>query len=226
MPSPSDPLTRLEVSALSRAAFDELGVRTVGELCARTQLELLAAAYARARDDQRVAPVLAEVLTLLAARGDTLPHGDAPPAAELSRDGAALEGWTYLGSLRTEGAWLVGERRFVGRAGEAGRTRVVAAAGTWDAYERGGYRAKEVELRARGAGEHPARSTSALTLPDPLLAVVDAAHEEAIAPFVRAVSKRVAARGAVFVLAFASRFDLVVDGPDEGPATRLVVRAV
>ena len=88
----SDSLARLEVSKLARAAFERLGVSTVAQLCAKTQRELLEATYACASDEQRVAPVLVEVLTLLAERGATLPPGQAPAVTTLPREGAPREG--------------------------------------------------------------------------------------------------------------------------------------
>ena len=225
MSSPSDSLSRLEVSKLARAAFDRLGVSTVAQLCAKTQRELLEATYACASDDQRVAPVLVEVLTLLAERGATLPPGDAPPTTTLPRDGAPREGWTYVGTLRCDRVLVMGERRFVGREGEGGRVRVPCS-GLADVYERGGYRASELELRVRGAEEHSVVHTERLVLPDPLLAIVDATAERTIAPWARATVKQVAERGLVAVLAFASRYELSVHAPSaDAPATRLVVRA-
>ncbi len=58
------------------------------------------------------------------------------------------------------------------------------------------------------------------------MAVVDAASEKAIAPFVHAIDQRLAARVGVFVLAFAPRFELIVHGSEAGPATWLVLRAI
>jgi hypothetical protein len=221
----SDSLARLEVSKLARAAFDRLGVSTVAQLCAKTQRELLEATYACASDEQRVAPVLVEVLTLLAERGATLPPGEPPAMPTLPRDGAPREGWSYVGTLRCEQAVVMGERRFLGRAGEHGRVRVPCA-GLVDAYERGGYRARELELRVRGAAEDAVVRTQRLVLPDPLLAVVDADAERAIASWVRTTVKQVSERGFVAVLAFAPRYELSVHAPNaDAPATRLVVRA-
>lgn len=226
MASPSDSVSKLEVSKLAHAAFERLGVRTVAELCARTQRELLEATYACARDDQRVAPVLVEVLTLLAERGATLSPGDAPVMTSLPRDGAPREGWTYAGSLRSGRVLVLAERRFVGRQDEHGRVRVPCV-GLVDVYERGGYRAKELELRVRGATEDPWVREHTLTLADPLLAVVDADAEPTLAAWARSTVKQVGERGLVAVLAFASRFELSVHAPSpELPASRLVVRAV
>lgn len=225
MSSPSDSLSRLEVSTLARAAFDRLGVSTVAQLCGKTQRELLEAAYTCASDEQRVAPVLVEVLTLLAERGATLPPGAAPPTTTLPRDGAPREGWTYVGTLRSERALVVGERRFVGREGMQGRVRVPCV-GLVDVYERGGYRASELELRVRGGAEHAQVRTEQLVLPDPLLAVVDADAERAIASWARAAVKQAAERGLVAVLAFAPRYALSIHAPSaDAAATRLVVRA-
>jgi hypothetical protein len=222
----SDSLSRLEVSKLARAAFDRLGVSTVAQLCARTQRELLEATYTCASDEQRVAPVLVEVLTLLAERGATLPPGEAPPTTTLARDGAPRDGWSYVGTLRCRQALVMGERRFVGREGEHGRVRVPCA-GLVDAYERGGYRASELELRVRGSAEDAVVRTERLVLPDPLLAVVDADAEHTIAPWARATVKHVAEHGLVAVLAFAPRYELSIHAPSaDAPATRLVVRAV
>jgi hypothetical protein len=223
--SASDSLARLEVSKLARAAFERLGVSTVAQLCAKTQRELLEAAYACASDEQRVAPVLVEVLTLLAERGATLPPGDPPAATLLPRDGAPREGWTYVGTLRSEQALMVGERRFVGREGMQGRVRVPCV-GLVDAYERGGYRASELELRVRGGAEHGEVRTEQLVLPDPLLAVVDADAERAIASWARATVKQAAERGLVAVLTIAPRYALSIHATSaDAPATRLVVRA-
>ena len=103
----------------------------------------------------------------------------------------------------------------------------VPCAGLVDAYERGGYRARELELRVRGAAEDAVVRTEHLVLPDPLLAVVDADAERTIATWARATVKQVAEHGLVAVLAFAPRYELSVHAPSAAaPATRLVVRAV
>ncbi|MEZ4251685.1 MAG: hypothetical protein R3B99_26010 [Polyangiales bacterium] len=219
--SAKDSIAKLEVSRLSAAAFAQLGVKTIGELCERTQLELLDAAYAKARDDERVAPVLAEVLAILADRGLTLPRGDGPSRPTLPRDGAEREGWTYLGTTRCRSAWIVGERRFVGREGTLGRVRVDARPGLYDVYERGGYRAKELELVARDGGPEVEVRREPLTMPEPLVVVANADAQSEMRAWSRANAKGVVADGVAAVLAFGA-IELVASAADAtSPVTRL-----
>ncbi|HEY4182542.1 MAG TPA: hypothetical protein VGM90_37175 [Kofleriaceae bacterium] len=171
------PISELEVSSIIRNALAQLQVRTVGQLTRRTQLEFLAAAQDVARDDQRVAPLLAELGAVLAMLGVTLAQ-DVLPTIEktVPDDGEKRDGLSYVGSFTTSDRLALSEIRFAFRANSSKVVRLTVEPGTWDVYDEGaGYRTKGVWLHHRGSGPAPTLTASGLlAMPDPLLAVVDA----------------------------------------------------
>jgi len=196
------------MSRLSREACARLGVTTVAELCAKSQLEFIDAAYACARDDQRVAPALAEVSQLLSLHcdGAELAREEPEPFSRtVADDGAALEDLAYLGTFRAGATLCLGEQRFIARTGDRLLVLLDVEPGLWDAH------ATSTEFRKRGlllvhrdvAPEASPSQEGALTLPDPKLVIVDAElrRHDHVRRLVRSRSNTVFDWGLVPVLA-------------------------
>lgn len=198
-------ISELEVSTLSRAIFAHLHLDTVGELVEVDEQTFLSAAYQVAKDDQRIAPALAEVKMILADMELDLARVTAPPVIErkVPSQGAALPDYKYLGSFECKGALIVGERRFIGRPVDTARmaaetidlleippkgevgflqlARLLVEPGLWDVYEREPWRGGlplDVLVRHRSASALRGRHVGGLSMPDNLVALVDASHAD------------------------------------------------
>ncbi len=205
----SKPISFLEVSVLSSAAFEKLGIATIGELCELSTFQFTEAAYACARDDQRVAPALNEVSQILADMGLALQREAPALPTEVAKDGPSANGWNYLGSIVCGGAVVFGERRFIGTApasDQAAKTmdvqdggasgpapirlgRVDIAPGTYDVYTEGGYRARRVALQYRTLPAQHLKHIGAFHAADPLVAIVDAERNATATKMVRSHAK-------------------------------------
>ncbi len=242
------PVTKMETSVLSQSAFQKLGVQTIGELCATSSYEFMEAAYACAADDQRVAPALSEVSQILADMGLAL-RRDAlgPLPTEVAKDGPAVDGWNYLGSIQCGGALVFGERRFLGEAPDPAQDsvtmdvqaggaegpdlirlgRVDVEPGVYDVYTEGGYRARRVALQHRIlVPAQQLKHIGALRAADPLVAIVDAEHNASSAKRVRSHAQATFDWGCTAVLAFHDQYEWTTfTALPGGPIARLELQA-
>ena len=190
----------LEVSVLSQAAFEELGLRTIGDLADTTTVDFLIAAYRRARPDQRVAPALKEVKELLSFMDLGMANHDVDTPTTIEHDGPALPGFDYLGTFRTQGRLAFGEQRFLfgdfdakalrdrtidkteaqsrSPAAPVNLVEIDVEPGLWDVYTQDGpFQTRNVLVQRRGVlnrQAHHIRHVGELYLADPIVFVVDA----------------------------------------------------